>query len=266
MAVLYREQPTNIASALLSRQWLGHPFIARLGHFIALSDNDLNRLWQLVEAEITVRKRRDLVIDGYEYRKLCLVEEGFAARYKLLRNGKRQIVNLLLPGDVVGLPGSFLEKARYSVIAVTDLKLQVCSTSAYMRLCYQRPQFGLALSWLAVQEAIICAEHTINTGRRTPAERLAHFLLEMHSRLALVGRASHTGFDLPLSQEIMSDALGLSVPHLNRTLAELRADGLIAINGRHVELIEREALELIGNFQPLNMTRIPSAPDLDPDD
>jgi CRP-like cAMP-binding protein len=127
------------------------------------------------------------VVDGYEYRKLCFVERGFAARYKLLRNGKRQIVNLVLPGDVVGLPGSFLKKARYSVLALTDLKLQVCSVTDYVRLCYRRPQFGLMLSWLAIQEAVTCAEHAINTGRRTPIERLAHFLLEMYSRLELVG-------------------------------------------------------------------------------
>ena len=68
---------------------------------------------------------------------LCFVESGFAARYKLLRNGKRQIINLLLPGDVVGLPGSFLEKAGHSVIALTTLKLQVCPIGSYTDLCYQ---------------------------------------------------------------------------------------------------------------------------------
>lgn len=249
----------NVLSSVVPHQWTRHPFVARLESFIALSDSDLGSLWRLIEAELTVKKRRDLVVDGYEYRKLCFVEEGFAARYKLLRNGRRQIVNFILPGDVVGLPGSFVEKARYSVIAVTNLKFQVCSINAYVNLCYKRPQFGLALSWLAVHEALICAEHTINTGRRTPAERLAHFLLEMHSRLAMVGRAAETSFDLPLSQEVISDALGLSVPHLNRTLAKLRTEGLIALNGHRVQFADLKALEQLGNFQPLNMTRIPLA-------
>jgi CRP-like cAMP-binding protein len=128
-----------------------------------------------------------------------------------------------------------------------------------MQLGYKRPQCGLVLSWLAMQEAMLCGEHTINTGRRTPTERLAHFLLEMHSRLSMVGLAGDDDFALPLSQEIMSDALGLSVPHLNRTLSILRADRLIAMDGQHVELIDREALALLGHFQPLNMTRIPPA-------
>src|SRR5262249_45307517 len=191
-----------------------HPFVIRLQRYIELSDADLESLWRLVELERSVSKRRDLVVDGYEYRKLCFVERGFAARYKLLRNGKRQIVNLILPGDVIGLPGGFLEKARYSVLALTDLKIQVCSITDYVHLCYERPQFGLLLSWLAIHEAIVCAEHAINTGRRTPTERLAHFLMEMYSRLSMVGLAAPSSFDMPLSQEVMSDVLGLSVPHL----------------------------------------------------
>jgi CRP-like cAMP-binding protein len=259
MAVPKREHYTNVVSGIVPRRWRDHPFVARLRGHADLSDGDLLSLWRLVDSESTIKKRRDLVIDGYEYRKLCFVEDGVAARYKLLRNGKRQIVNFVLPGDVVGLPGSFLHKARYSVIAVTDLRLRVCSFNDYVQLCYKRPQFGLAMCWLAVQEAVICAEHTINTGRRTPEERLAHFLLELHSRLAIVGRASENGFAQPLSQEVMSDALGLSVPHLNRTIAKLRADGLIAISGRQVELLDREALELLAQFQPLSLTPIPPA-------
>jgi CRP-like cAMP-binding protein len=252
----------NVVSRLVPEQWSRHPFVARLNGHMRLSDNDVESLWRLIEIETTVEKRRDLVIDGYEYRKLCFIEEGFAARYKLLRNGKRQIVNLLLPGDVIGLPGGFLEKARYSVTALTDLKLQVCSINAYVNLCYKQPQFGLALSWLAMHEAILCAEHAINTGRRTPCERLAHFLLEIRSRLAQVGRASKSGFDLPFSQEVMSDALGLSVPHLNRTLAKLRTDGHIAVEGHHIQFRDIRSLELLGHFQPLDLMPIPPAPGL----
>jgi CRP-like cAMP-binding protein len=256
MRLAQREQRANIAR--LPQAWSTHPFVARLHHLGDFGDDDLHRLWALIESEIAVKKRRDLVVDGYEYRKLCFVEEGFAARYKLLRNGKRQVVNLVLPGDVIGLPGSFMQAARYSVIAVTDLKLQVCALESYVGLCHQTPQFALALSWLAVHEATICAEHIISTGRRTPLERLAHFLLEMHSRLAAVGHVSDDEFVLPLSQEIISDALGLSVPHLNRTLGELRAGGLVAMDGHQVELLDRPALELLGHFQPLNLKRIPN--------
>jgi CRP-like cAMP-binding protein len=259
MGMYYREQLANAPIDLLPERWLRHPFVARLQQFASPTRSDLHSLWRLIESEVTVKKRRDLVIDGYEYRKLCFVEDGFAARYKLLRNGKRQIIDFVLPGDVIGLSGSFVEKARYSVVAVTDLKLQICPINDYVQLCYERPQFGLNLSWLAMHEAIICAEHTISTGRRTPSERIIHFLLEIHSRLAMVGRASESSFVLPFSQEIMSDALGLSVPHLNRSLVELRAEGLIAMDGRTVELIDRDNLEFVSHFQPVNLMRIPRA-------
>jgi CRP-like cAMP-binding protein len=250
--------PPPAISARRSR----HPFVIRLNNYIEMPPRDLDALWGLVEADIEVKKRRDLIVDGYEYRKLCFVEEGFAARYKLLHNGKRQIVNFVMPGDIVGMPGSFLEKAPYSVIALTDMKLQMCRMDAYVELCHRRPQFGLALSWLAVHEAIICGEHVINTGRRTPAERLAHLLLEIYSRLVSAGRAAQARFDLPFSQEAMSDALGLSVPHLNRTMAKLRRDGLIKATGRCIEFIDIEALEMLGQFQPVNLARIPLPPGL----
>lgn len=249
----------NIASSVVPDQWHTHPFIARLRRHIELSPKDLESLWRLCDAELTVKKRRDLVVDGYEYRKLCFVQDGFAARYKLLRNGKRQIVKFILPGDMIGFPGSFVEKANYSVIALTDLKLQACPINSYVQLCYQRPQFGLALSWLAVEEMIACKEQIVNLGRRGPAERFAYLLLDLHCRLTTVGMASETQFDLPLSQEVMSDALGLSVPHLNRTIAKFRADGMLGINGGRVEIIDRKALELASGFQPLAMTRIPPA-------
>jgi CRP-like cAMP-binding protein len=244
--------------AVGSRQ---HPFLTRLAHYIALTEQDRERLWGLVGSEHTVRKRQDLVDDGYEYRKFCFVESGFAARYKLLRNGKRQIVNVILPGDVVGLPGSFLERARNSVVALTDLKLQVCSIADYVDLCYARPQFALILSWLAIQEAVICAEHTVNAGRRNPTERIAHFLLEMYSRLEMVGLAADWRFEMPFSQEVMSDVLALSVPHLSRTLAKMRRDGTINVVNHRVSLADPNALQILGHFQALKLTRIPAAPD-----
>lgn len=249
----------GIARKVLNDNWDG-PFVTRLRRYIELAPADIADLRSLLEGELCVGKRRDLVVDGYEYRKLCFVRDGFAARYKLLRNGKRQIVTILVPGDVVGLPGSFLDHANFSVIALTDMKLEVCSLDDFVALCYRRPKFGLALSWLAAHEAIMYAERIIDIGRRTSIERLAHFLLEIHARLLIVGRAAENDFELPVSQEVMSDALGLSVPHLNRMLAKLRGDGMITADGRHVAFVDRKALQLMAHFQPANLTRIPAAP------
>ena len=120
-----------------------------------------------------------------------------------------------------------------------------------------QPQFGLALSWLAAYEAAIYAEHIVDIGRRTPAERLAHFLLEIHARLRAVGRAEETSFDLPFSQEVMADVLGLSVPHLNRVMQQLRAERLITSRARLVELTDMASLQTLAHYQPLGLAPIP---------
>ncbi len=234
-----------------------HPFVVRVMQYVALSAADLKSLDAIIDGEITIRRRRDLVVDGYEYRKLGFVKEGYAMRYKLLRNGKRQILNVILPGDVVGLPGSFHDRALYSVTAISDLRMHVCVLDAYVRLCYQRPQFGLALSWIAVQEATTYAEHIIDVGRRTPIERLSHFLLELYARLRAVGYAEENRFTLPFSQEVMADVLGLSVPHLNRMMQQLRAEKLIADSERQVEFIDIEAMQTLAHYQPLDLMPIP---------
>lgn len=238
----------------------GDPFVARLSRFMQLSAADLASLERIIESERLVKKRKDLVVVGDEYRNLCFVRDGYAIRYKLLRSGKRQILNVILPGDVIGFPVSFFDRSIYSVVAVSDLTYNICALDAYARLCYEQPQFGLALSWLAAHEAAIYAEHIVDLGRRTPVERLAHFLLEIHARLLAVGRAEKTSFDLPFSQEVMADVLGLSVPHLNRVMQQLRAEQLIASRGRLVELTDMASLQTLAHYQPLGLTPIPLPP------
>ena len=234
-----------------------HPFVARLMQLVDLKAADLKGLDDIIDGELVIRKRRDLVADGYEYRKLCFVKDGYAVRYKLLRNGKRQILNVILPGDVVGLPGSFYERAVFSVTAISDLRMNVCSLDAYAQLCYRHPQYGLALTWIAVQEATTYAEHVIDVGRRTPVERLSHFLLELHARLAAVGRAEKTRFTLPFSQEVIADVLGLSVPHLNRMMQQLRSEKLIADRERVIEFLDADAMQSLAHYQPQTLASIP---------
>jgi len=234
-----------------------HPFVARLSRLMNLTANDLEALTLIINSERLVKKRQDLVVVGSEYHNLCFVKDGYAIRYKVLRNGKRQILNVILPGDVIGFPVSFFDRSIYSIVAVSDLSYNICPLDAYVQLCYEQPQFGLALSWLAAHEAAVYAEHIVDLGRRTPLERLAHFLLEIHARLLAVGRAEKNSFDLPFSQEVMADVLGLSVPHLNRVMQQLRAEQLIVSRARVVELTEMETLRTLAHYQPLGLAPIP---------
>jgi len=235
-----------------------HPFVARLSRLMTLGAADLKSLELIIESERQIKKRKDLVVAGDEYRNLCFVKDGHAIRYKLLRSGKRQILNVILPGDVIGFPVSFFDRSIYSVVAVSDLTYNVCPLDSYVRLCCEQPRFGLALSWLAAHEAAIYAEHIVDLGRRTPLERLAHFLLEIHARLLAVGRAEKTRFELPFSQEVMADVLGLSVPHLNRVMQQLRAEQLITSRAREVELTDMTSLQTLAQYQPLVLAPIPT--------
>jgi CRP-like cAMP-binding protein len=234
-----------------------HPLSVRLSRIMELGAQDRRALELLIATERLVKKRKDLVVVGSEYRNLCFVRDGFAIRYKLLRNGKRQILNVILPGDVIGFPVSFFDRSIYSVVAVSDLTYNICPLESYARLCCEQPRFGLALSWLAAYEAAIYAEHIVDLGRRTPIERLAHFLLEIHARLLTIGRAEETSFDLPFSQGGMADVLGLSVPHLNRVMQQLRTERLITSHSRLVELTNMASLQTLAHYQSVVLAPIP---------
>src|SRR5262245_15441279 len=179
----------TLAAHIERETFVEHPFVVRLSRLMKFNESDLGNFERIVEGERTTKKRQELVVAGDPYRNLCFVKNGHAIRYKLLRNGKRQILNVILPGDVVGFPVSFFDRSMYSIVAVSDLTYNLCSLDSYVRLCFEQPHFGLVLSWLAAYEAAIYAEHIVDLGRRTPVERLAHFLLEIHARLLSVGCA-----------------------------------------------------------------------------
>jgi len=239
----------------------GHPIVTRLTRAMKLNAADIASLAAIFERDLSFRKREDLIVHGSEFRNLCFVKDGYAIRYRLLRSGKRQILKLILPGDVIGFPVSFFDRSSCAVVAVSELTYAVCPFDAYIRLCYEQPQFGLVLSWLAAQEAATYADHIVNLGRRTPTERLAHLLLEIHARLQEVGLADEASFDLPFSQEVMADALGLSVPHLNRVIQQLRAEQLIASNARRIDLADMAGLQRLAQYEPIVLTPIPKRQD-----
>ena len=128
------------------------------------------------------------------------------------------------------------------------MDLHYVPLDAFTALCLERANIATALLWFAAREAAIYAEHVIDTGRREPLERLAHFLLEMLTRLQAVGCASENSFEMPLSQEGIGDVVGLSAPHVNRMLAELKSEGLIAMNKHEVKIWTWRRCKFLGNF------------------
>ena len=232
-----------------------HPFVTKLDRSIRLDATDMSALEHLLSRRVVAKKAKDIIVEGYKYRVLHIVERGFAIRYKLLHSGKRQIVNVIMPGDIIGFPACFYEYAVFSVTAISEMSLHRVPLDDFVELCLSRARIATALLWFAAREAAIYAEHIADAGRREPLERLAHFVLEMLTRLQAIGAASEDSFVMPLSQEGVGDVIGLSGPHVNRMLAELKREGLIAMSGPEVKVLDRAALQILGEFHPAYLTR-----------
>ena len=232
-----------------------HPFVVKLSCSVRLDSDDLTALARLLDRRLAVKKGKDIIVEGYEYKALHIVESGFAVRYKLLHNGGRQIVAIVLPGDIIGFPACFFGHAVFSVMAIGKMSLHYVPLDQFAALCLKRANVATALVWFAAREAAIYIEHITDIGRREPLERLGHFLLEMHARLQAVGCASENSFEMPLSQESIGDVVGLSAPHVNRMLAELRSEGLIAMSGHEIRILDRAALQILGEFRSSYLER-----------
>ena len=112
----------------------------------------------------------------------------------------------------------------------------------------QNPGLAKALFWSAVCEAAIVGEHLIDTARRSAYERVSHLLLELFVRLKATGQTNGMSFNMPLTQELIGDALGLTTVHVNRTLRSLRQDRLIEMSCKCVTILDFDALSLLSDF------------------
>ena len=231
------------------------PLSRKLSRFTSMSSQDMAVVDDLQLAPAPVRRGREIVSEGRHYDELFALQEGFALRYRILRDGRRQIVDLVLPGDLIGWPGCFFERALYSISALSDTVVSRVPVSRLLRCFETHPRVAATIVWSFAREAAMFAEHLIDVGRRSALERVAHFLLELLTRLQFVELADERSYRLPLTQELIGDALGLSVPHVNRTLRQLRDDGLVTLEDHRVVLNDIEALSMLADFEPSYLSR-----------
>ena len=175
---------------------------------------------------------------------------GWACRYRTLANGRRQIICILLPGDFIGpvleprLP-SFCAIAPLTEVEAVNAKpladAAMASEPVYPTLA------RAARLATHLQDALLC-EQIARLGQQNAGERFAHLMLELHYRLGLIGQASGNHFALPLTQDVLADALGLSAVHLNRTLKQLRRDGLLKLESGRLTLLQPEVLRSMAGW------------------
>jgi CRP-like cAMP-binding protein len=235
------------------------PFTHKLAQLVTLAPDEIAVLEDLQSTTRIVRRNREILTEGQKYDALFIMIDGVSMRYRILHDGRRQILNIALPGDLIGFPSSFFEKALYSVTALTDAVVSSVSFGRLFGLFDRHPRLAAAIFWSFACEAAMYAEHLIDVGRRSALERVAHFLLELLTRLKIIGLADERSFRMPLTQELIADALGLSVPHVNRTLRQLRDDELVSIERNIVIVKDVEALSALADFDKsyLGQFRLP---------
>ncbi len=226
-----------------------HALIEKLKLYVALNENEIEPLAGLLAQEQRVPRDREIVIQGRPYRALYVLNEGLALRYKILSDGRRQVLNLVVPGDLIGLSTTLFETAIASVSSLTDVSISPIQFKNLFDLFRLSPRLAAALFWVSARESGIYAERLAAVGRRTAYERLAHLVLELLTRLQAVGKATETSFEVPLTQEMFADALGLSIQHVNRMIRNLREEGLAAVNGHLVTIHDMEALIRLAGFE-----------------
>jgi CRP-like cAMP-binding protein len=173
---------------------------------------------------------------------------GFAYRQKLTGDGSRQIVALHIPGDALDFQNLFLDVSDHSLQMLTRAEVAFVTMRDLQDLARERPAVGHAILVKILVEASIFREWVLNVGRRDSKARVAHLLCELGVRLEVEGLAVDYGYELPMTQEQLADAVGLTPVHVNRTLKALEAEGLIVRSKRAVSFPDWKRLRLVGDF------------------
>ena len=226
------------------------PFAQKLSSFVALSTAEHLDIANMHKRRRTFVAGRDLVHQGQSDQTAYILADGWVSSYKLLRDGSRQIVDFQIPGDFLGLRSVLLHTSDHSIEPITDIEVSEVSLVDLIESFARLPRLATAVLWAASRDEAMVVEHLVGIGRRDAAERTAHFLLELAARLKLVGMGDKTGYDCPLSQYLLSDALGLSAVHLNRVLRQLRESGLVTFRDGRVTIHDYKALARLADFDP----------------
>jgi CRP-like cAMP-binding protein len=222
--------------------------IRKLRSISPLSDEEKRCLLTLPLVTRSVGPDQDIVREGDRPTDCCLVLEGFACRYKLTAEGRRQIFSFHLPGDIPDLQSLHLEVMDHSLATLTTSKLAFIPHDRVTDMMRRCPRVGDVLWRDTLIDAAVFREWMMGIGRRSACTRIAHVLCEVLVRMKAVGLANGSECDLPVTQTELGDALGLSTVHVNRSLQELRAAGLIALRGGLLTVLNWRGLREAGEF------------------
>lgn len=221
-----------------------------LASFAPLSDQEMSIIRQTSAAATELAAGAELYVEGEFLSKPAALLSGWACRLRVLADGRRQIFDFLLPGDLFGHCTALNAVASTSALTLTTVR--VASAGCLFEMAVEPKRFpGVSRAWAAAQarQDAFLLNHVVRLGRQTAYERVAHLLVELSHRLDEIGFDTGTFVPMPLTQEMMADALGLSVVHVNRTLKQLRRERLIELRAASMRVIKPEALAAIADFR-----------------
>jgi len=194
--------------------------------------------------------RRTAIFEaGYPCDFLALLLDGWAQKYSVLSDGRKQIYTFELPGELVGLSHLHTRMARYTCEAITDCVALTAPIDAFLAVVDRHP--GIAPKLLRIEErkSSLLHAHLMNVGRRTAQESLAHLVLELEARLRVLGATEGGSYALPLTQSHLADALGITEVHVNRSIRALRKQGMIDVGRGRVIIRSQDGVRDFAHFE-----------------
>lgn len=198
----------------------------------------------------TVRADQILVRNGEPLNASNMLLDGWLARSKDLPGGERQMTELHVAGDFADLHGFTLKQLDHDVVSLSNCVVAVVPHDRLKELTEEHPRLGRIYWFTANVDGAITRELALSLGQRSALSRMAHLFCELYVRLDAVGRARADGYEFPLTQRELSECLGLTVVHVNRTIQELRRRRLVELEGRQLRIVNRRGLEGVAQFDP----------------
>lgn len=222
----------------------------RLGSLAKLSETEIALLFRVGRSPCEVHQARSLIqTPADQPTPQRFVISGWAARMRELRDGRRQIYQLILPGDALNwLPGAAAAEIIQCLTMVQAVNGMAVTLAMRDRTMW--PGVATALEQAAAQDHAFLFDHVSRLGRQSAYERMAHLFLELHFRLTPVGLVHENSIPFPLTQEAIGDLLGLSVVHVNRTLQLMRRDDVIILRQGRLTMLDMAALQTASEFRP----------------
>jgi CRP-like cAMP-binding protein len=225
--------------------------VRRLSRYASLNQSELEVLRAIAPLQESLAPGSELLAEGELMDNSRVMLSGWACRTRMLADGRRQIFEFIMPGDLYGLCHRPQAIALTNTVTLTNAVIGDASilSDAILHKAAKYPNLVDACYISASYSEAWLLNQLLRAGRQSAYERVAHLILELHYRLSLVGLANGKSFSLPLTQEVLADALGLSIVHLNRTLQQLRREGMISFKSSVMHLLKPEALKEAGDFR-----------------